>query len=101
MRFESLTAPADSWGLIIMGAYGAGSEADSSWHPATGVWAGFAVISAKQALLSAVINERRAKGFQFITVGAPFRLNQRQNQFIKRYPPSNGGRRAHRQARTQ
>ena len=48
------------------------------------------MIFAKQALLFAIGHQQRAAGFLPIGVGAAlFRLNQRQNQLIKRYPPSN------------
>lgn len=89
VRFDSLAALADGEEFTIMEVNGAGSEAIEAWDPATSVWAGFRMIFAKQALLFAIGDAQRARGVRPIGVVALFRLNQRQNRLIRRYPPSN------------
>ena len=89
VRFDTLAELAQGRSFTIMEVNGAGSEAIQAWDPATRLWAGFQMIFAKQALLFAIGHEQRTNGFLPISVGALFRLNQRQNQLIKQYPPSN------------
>lgn len=89
VRFDSASTLAEGKNFTIMEVNGAGSEAIQAWDPATGWWAGLCMVFAKQALLFAIGDAQRARGVQPIGVWALFQLNRRQNQLIKRYPPSN------------
>ena len=89
VRFETLADLRAGAGLSIMEVNGAGTEAIQAWDPATGIWAGFAIIFRKQRTLFAIGDAMRRKGFSPIGVWALARLNYRQNRLVARYPPSN------------
>ena len=89
VRFDSLQDLAAGRGFSIMEINGAGSEAIQAWDPDTDMVTGFRMIFKKQRILFAVGNAMRRKGFKPLGVVALALLNRRQNQLIKRYPPSN------------
>lgn len=89
VRFESLNDLSAGSDFSIMEINGAGSEAIEAWDPDTGVWAGFRMIFKKQRILFAIGNVMRKKGFKPLGVLALAQLNDKQNQLIARYPPSN------------
>ena len=89
VRFDTLEALAAGRGFTIMEVNGAGSEAIQAWDPDIGLWAGFRMIFAKQALLFAIGAVQRAQGVRPIGVWALYRLNQRQNGLVRHYPRSN------------
>lgn len=89
VRFDSLQDLSAGRAFSIMEINGAGSEAIEAWDPNTGMLAGFRKIFKKQRILFAIGNAMRAKGFKPVGVVALAGLNQRQNELIARYPPSN------------
>ncbi|MEO6015905.1 MAG: hypothetical protein ABIP46_01515 [Polaromonas sp.] len=89
VRFDSLPALSAGSGFTIMEVNGAGSEAIQAWDPDTGVVAGFRMIFEKQRILFAIGDAMRRRGVRPVGLLELWRLNRRQLQLIKRYPPSN------------
>ena len=89
VRFDSLGALGAGTGFTIMEVNGAGSEAIQAWDPDTGWMTGFRMIFEKQRILFAVGDAMRRRGVRPIGLLQLWRLNRRQLQLIKRYPPSN------------
>ena len=75
--------------FTIMEVNGAGSEAVHAWDPKYSVRQVYAMVFAKQRALFALGAANRALGHRPIGVLALARHHLRQQQLIRRYPPSN------------
>jgi hypothetical protein len=88
LRFEDIASLEAGGGFRIVEINGAGAEAVHIWDPDVSVLEGYRVLFRQQALLFAIGDANRRRGFAPMTMRQLIACQRRQNKLLDRYPAS-------------
>ncbi len=89
LRFETVDRLQAGEGFLIVEINGAGSEAVHIWDPNLRLFDVFGTLFRQQALMFAIAEGNRRRGFMPLSVRELVAFQQRQQRLLKRYPASN------------
>jgi membrane protein DedA with SNARE-associated domain len=89
LRFETIGLLRRGEGFLIIEINGAGSEAIHMWDPRCPLLKAYQTLFEQQAMMFAIADANRRRGFKPLSVGALVACQRRQQKLLKLYPESN------------